>query len=102
MPVSFEKIYELTPEKGAGTRNARAVKSYVLQSNFCHYCGNYTPIGERSLDHIIPRSKGGCKVIENLVMACKTCNVEKGHKEYYKYIASIKLKKEELEKLNNM
>lgn len=90
MIVSFEKIYELTPVKGTKTRNARAVKSYILQHNSCHYCGEYTPIDERSLDHIVPRSKGGARTIDNLVMACKTCNVKKGKKDYSEYMASIK------------
>jgi 5-methylcytosine-specific restriction endonuclease McrA len=42
----------------------------------CQYC---TYRGEGlTIDHIIPRSRGGCDTWENLVSACVRCNVKKG------------------------
>jgi len=42
----------------------------------CQYCG-YT--GEDlTLDHVIPRSRGGGDTWENIVTACVRCNVKKG------------------------
>lgn len=42
----------------------------------CQYCGY---IGDDlTLDHVIPRSRGGGDTWENLVTACVTCNVKKG------------------------
>jgi hypothetical protein len=31
---------------------------------------------ERSLDHVIPKSRGGSNTFDNTVCACKTCNIE--------------------------
>lgn len=36
----------------------------------CQYCGN----AAETLDHVVPRSKGGRHVWENLVAACRRCN----------------------------
>lgn len=40
----------------------------------CAYCGKPA----RSLDHVVPRHKGGLTVIENLIPACLSCNGNKG------------------------
>ena len=42
----------------------------------CVYCG--TAAGRLTLDHVIPRSKGGDSVWENVVTACAPCNLRKG------------------------
>jgi 5-methylcytosine-specific restriction endonuclease McrA len=49
-------------------------------SNSCQYCGNQFPAMELTLDHVIPRSKGGLSTWENLVAACSTCNRRKADK----------------------
>src|SRR3990170_5717598 len=41
----------------------------------CQYCGRQTR--ELTLDHVIPRHRGGLHVWENLVSACKVCNHRK-------------------------
>lgn len=45
-------------------------------SHSCQYCG-YTG-DDLTLDHVIPRSRGGGDSWENLVSACVQCNVRKG------------------------
>ena len=42
----------------------------------CVYCG--TSGGRLTLDHVIPRSRGGESVWENVVTACAPCNLRKG------------------------
>ena len=42
----------------------------------CVYCG--TSGGRLTLDHVIPRSKGGGSVWENVVTSCAPCNLRKG------------------------
>jgi 5-methylcytosine-specific restriction endonuclease McrA len=44
----------------------------------CVYCG--TTAGRLTLDHVIPRSKGGESVWENVVTACAPCNLHKGNR----------------------
>jgi 5-methylcytosine-specific restriction endonuclease McrA len=39
----------------------------------CQYCGS----GAENLDHVVPRSRGGLHVWENVVAACRRCNAKK-------------------------
>ena len=44
----------------------------------CVYCGSAS--GRLTLDHVIPRSKGGDSVWENVVTSCAPCNLRKGNR----------------------
>ena len=44
----------------------------------CAYCG--TGAGRLTLDHVVPRSRGGESVWENVVTACAPCNHRKGNR----------------------
>jgi HNH endonuclease len=44
----------------------------------CQYSGEYVPKGQGNVDHVIPRSRGGKDVFENLVWTKKKINSEKG------------------------
>lgn len=43
----------------------------------CQYCGTKSDL---TLDHVLPRSRGGADSWENLVTACNQCNVKKGNR----------------------
>lgn len=43
----------------------------------CQYCGSKSLAGELTLDHVVPRSRGGASTWENLVASCKRCNNRK-------------------------
>lgn len=45
--------------------------------NQCQYCGNRKQL---TIDHVIPRSRGGKHTWNNVVAACATCNCRKGNK----------------------
>jgi len=45
----------------------------------CQYCGGPFPSEVLTFDHIIPRSRGGRTVWDNVVTACGPCNLKKGH-----------------------
>ena len=51
---------------------------YARDRGHCQYCGKTFPTGELSLDHIVPRSRGGIATWENIVCCCVKCNVRKG------------------------
>jgi len=51
---------------------------YARDRNRCQYCGKKFPTAELSLDHVIPRSRGGQAAWENIVCCCVKCNVRKG------------------------
>ena len=46
----------------------------------CQYCGEELPSGELTLDHVVPRSRGGRTTWENVVTACSDCNLLKGNR----------------------
>ncbi len=46
----------------------------------CQYCGNKFPAAMLTLDHIEPSSRGGVTSWENVVAACRRCNVTKGNR----------------------
>lgn len=51
---------------------------FLRDQNRCQYCGNRFSAHKLSLDHVIPRSRGGQTTWENVVCACLRCNVRKG------------------------
>ncbi len=55
-------------------------KNILLRDrNTCQYCGVVLPSSELTLDHVIPRSRGGASTWENLVACCHSCNRRKGN-----------------------
>lgn len=46
--------------------------------NRCQYCARHFPSHLLSIDHVVPRSRGGVTSWENLVCACLACNIRKG------------------------
>jgi 5-methylcytosine-specific restriction endonuclease McrA len=52
-------------------------KEIFMRDNYtCQYCGLQTR--DLTIDHVIPRHRGGQHHWENLVSACKACNHRKG------------------------
>ena len=51
---------------------------FARDGNRCQYCGRKFASSELSLDHVLPRSRGGGMSWENIVCACVRCNVRKG------------------------
>ena len=50
----------------------------IQSPNVCWYCGKKVDNPkELTIDHIIPRSKGGDNSMDNIFMVCKTCNSSK-------------------------
>ena len=44
----------------------------------CQFCGEPFPTHDLTFDHLVPRSRGGRTVWENVVTACSPCNLLKG------------------------
>ncbi len=44
----------------------------------CLYCGRHCARGELTRDHVVPLSRGGRDIWENVVSACLACNLKKG------------------------
>ncbi len=46
----------------------------------CQYCGKHFPKEELTMDHVVPKSRGGKTEWTNVVTACKKCNQRKGNR----------------------
>jgi 5-methylcytosine-specific restriction endonuclease McrA len=46
----------------------------------CQYCDKKLTIKDCTIDHVIPKSKGGKHTWNNVVIACRKCNQKKGSK----------------------
>jgi 5-methylcytosine-specific restriction endonuclease McrA len=53
---------------------------YRRDNYMCQYCGIRMPSEELSIDHVIPKSRGGKTAWENCVLACIRCNTKKANK----------------------
>jgi hypothetical protein len=62
-----------------------AIREYLRERelpNQCIYCGSVERLG---YDHLVPTSRGGPDIPENVVMACRSCNSSKGDKGLYEW-----------------
>jgi len=66
------KTYVKVPYARRVALNRRAV--FARDDHACQYCGT----GAENLDHVLPRSRGGPHTWENVVAACRRCNLRKG------------------------
>jgi 5-methylcytosine-specific restriction endonuclease McrA len=54
-------------------------RNILLRDRYtCQYCAVTLPAAKLTLDHVIPRSRGGPSAWENLVACCYSCNRRKG------------------------
>ena len=58
----------------------------------CAYCGDGNNL---TIDHVVPRSKGGTDFTKNVVCCCSDCNQRKGHEPWEEWflIKSFSLKR---------
>jgi len=68
-------VYDRLPER-AVKFNRRNI--YGRDESRCQYCGKRFPTSELTLDHVVPRSRGGGSTWDNLVCCCVACNSRKG------------------------
>ena len=61
------------------SRGIRPSRKNILwrDKNQCQYCGVIETPNDMTIDHVIPRSRGGGNTWSNLVTCCKKCNQKK-------------------------
>lgn len=62
----------------------KILQLFSQQQGKCYYCGQTVEISQDSkagvsVDHKVPKSRGGSNEIENLVLCCRSCNVLKSN-----------------------
>lgn len=61
-------------------RRVPATRASIMlrDAYICQYCGESPGHNNLTVDHVVPRSRGGAHDWHNLVTACKRCNQKKG------------------------
>lgn len=61
-------------------------RRYILtrDKHICHYCGQY---GD-TIDHLLPRAKGGHTTPDNCVCACMECNQSKADRDFAEFVGA--------------
>jgi 5-methylcytosine-specific restriction endonuclease McrA len=72
---------ELLPKRTTKSRFRAWI--FAEWSHACAYCTKPAD----TLDHVLPRLKGGLTVAENLVPACRRCNGAKGSDDWRQWFA---------------
>jgi len=80
-PTTIRRIY-----------SNKAFRRYILSRDryTCHYCGEY---GD-TLDHLLPRAKGGHTTPINCVCACNLCNQDKADQSLEDFMVSAEREQE--------
>lgn len=71
------KKYGERPPQGTGFNRLRL---YRRDEHTCQYCGDELGRQDLTIEHVLPRSRGGPTSWENCVAACGPCNARKADK----------------------
>lgn len=94
-PTAYE---DLSTEQKEAIQNRVQIRQQLADRDGykCHYCrcsltrakgGKPLSGRNKTIDHKIPKCLGGTDDLENLVLACYTCNIERGHTPYEEFLA---------------
>ena len=74
------EVIVLSAFNGRFTKEVRFSRRNIFErdDNCCQYCGRKFERSELTLDHVVPRSRGGSSTWNNIVLACIRCNLRKG------------------------
>ncbi len=78
--ILLPKIIRLKSDAWPHLKSIKLSKKNVfLRDHYtCQYCGKSYAQNKLTIDHVIPRSRGGTTTWENVVTACHYCNIKKG------------------------
>lgn len=81
-------------KKALGSHTSQEIQEQLArQKHKCYYCK--TKLGSKRssyhADHIVPLSKGGTNYIDNIVLACSTCNLKKSNKLLHEWLDAGRL-----------
>lgn len=81
------------PRQKTTTNRPKSLKGAALvlraqMEDVCAYCGVDLCDDTRSVDHVIPRVRGGMDHLSNYVLACRECNGSKGDKTVREWIGT--------------
>lgn len=60
-------------------KRSKKHKLVDLYGSCCWWCRQYIPIDKLTIEHVLPKSRGGSNSFENLKLACFSCNNKRGN-----------------------
>lgn len=77
--IRLPEVIVLTTYNGFFSPEVRLSRRNIFarDKNVCQYCGHKFSRADLTIDHVIPRSRGGSDTWDNLVLACSECNLRK-------------------------
>jgi len=82
LKVRVPEVIVLTHFNGMPRPNATFSRRNLFRrdQNRCQYCSKHPGTNELTIDHVLPRSRGGLSTWTNCVLACVPCNRRKANK----------------------
>lgn len=84
-PTFSMKIPSVIVMKSSKVRKINSVRFsrknvWLRDEGSCQYCNDSVNVNDFTIDHVIPKSRGGKTTWENVVISCYKCNQAKGEK----------------------
>lgn len=54
------------------------IAELLVTKHHCYWCGRSLLLHEKTIDHVVPISRGGGHIMGNVVVSCWPCNRDKG------------------------
>lgn len=70
----------------AGRLRSWRSKIWNAQNRRCLYCECVIAFADSTLDHVVPKSKGGPWKKSNMVVACQPCNQKRGDMDFQEFM----------------
>lgn len=85
-------------------RRFKRIRQYVIQRDglFCCYCNQQLTQDNATMEHIVPKSKGGVFNTSNLTVSCANCNNNRGNKPFFDYLSKFNLPKSKISKYKKL
>lgn len=82
LSINLPSVIMLKKYKSIKNKTVMANKELVFLRDgcTCQYCGKKFDMAKLQLEHVLPKSKGGKKTMDNIVTSCKPCNDKKANK----------------------
>ena len=71
--------------RALGVVTGSALRALWRADSRCRYCRIELAWREWTVDHVVPFSRGGANTINNIVMACRSCNSRKATRMPHEY-----------------